>query len=74
MYVSNNIAKVDCCEELHSDTIQFLVKRCNKLKRLGLKRFVKLNDSLVGDLVAAIPSLQYIEISICVFIEVSAVL
>ena len=44
------------------------------MKRLGLKRFIKLNDSLVGDLVAAIPSLQYIEISIYVFMEVSAVL
>ena len=57
VYFSINGNKVDCCEDLHSATVQLLVRKCAKIKRLSLRWFVNLTDALLGDLVSNLSKL-----------------
>lgn len=57
VYFSKNRVMVDCCEDLHSATVQFLVRKCSKIRRLSLRRFVNLADALLGDLVSSMTRL-----------------
>jgi hypothetical protein len=40
-----------CCEELNQQTIELVTREINCLKRLKLSKFIRLNDTHVGELV-----------------------
>lgn len=54
---------VDCCEELHSDTVGYIITHCQRLKRLCFRRFLNLTDSLVADVVSKLIKLEYLNLS-----------
>ena len=43
--------------------MRYLIRKCLKLRRLGLRRFVNLTDSLVGDIVSNMIRLDYLDLS-----------
>lgn len=54
----------DSCEELHSDTVKFIIAKCRRLRRLSFKRFINLTDALLGDVVSHLTALEYLDLSI----------
>lgn len=53
----------NCCDALHSDTPAYLLAHCPKLKALSLRRFARLTDGLLEDLVSALVRLERLDLS-----------
>jgi hypothetical protein len=53
----------NCCDALHSDTPAYLVANCNKLRYLSLRRFTRLTDGLLEDIVSALIRLEHLDLS-----------
>ncbi len=53
----------NCCDALHSDTPAYLLTHCSKLRYLSLRRFTRLTDGLLEDIVSALVRLEYLNLS-----------
>lgn len=62
----------NCCDALHSDTTAFLQANCPKLTLLSLRRFTRLTDALLEDLVSSLVRLEYLDLSTSFPMQVSA--
>lgn len=61
----------NCCDALHADTLTFLQNKCPKLTRLSLRRFTRLTDALLEDLVSSLVRLEQLDLSTYFSMKVS---
>jgi hypothetical protein len=62
----------NCCDALHADTPAYLLANCTKLKRLSLRRFTRLTDGLLEDIVSSLVRLEHLDLSRPASIQPSA--